>query len=146
MNIMKSPLVLATLASVFLLGAAPAAFADAVVAVWLIGESTDMNGMGIKLDTPVVKAGAITFKVVNDAMVEPHEMVVVKAPEAGDLPYNAKKRRVVEGKLKSMGEIGDLKPGEAKDLKLKLTPGKYVLICNIAGHYMAGMQAPFTVE
>ena len=45
-----------------------------------------------------------------------------------------------------MGEIGDLKPGEAKDLKLKLSPGNYVLLCNIAGHYMAGMQAPFTVE
>ena len=143
---MKSPLVLATLASVFLLGAAPAAFADATVAVSLTGDSTEMKGMGIKLDTPVVKAGTITFKVTNDAMVEPHEMVVVKAPETGDLPYNAKKRRVVEGKLKSMGEIGDLKPGAAKDLKLKLAPGKYVLICNIAGHYMAGMQAPFTVE
>ena len=27
-----------------------------------------------------------------------------------------------------------------------LKPGKYVLLCKIAGHYMAGMQAPFTVE
>jgi uncharacterized cupredoxin-like copper-binding protein len=135
----------AALALLAALGAAPVHADTAEVAVSLWGDSTDMNGMGIKLDKTAIKSGMIVFKVKNDAFVEPHEMVVVKAPD-GDIPYDSGKRRVKESKLKSMGEIGDLKPGKAKDLKLKLAPGKYVLLCNIAGHYMAGMQAPFTVE
>jgi uncharacterized cupredoxin-like copper-binding protein len=125
--------------------AAPARADTAEVAVSLWGDSTDMNGMGIKLDKTLVKSGTVVFKVKNDAFVEPHEMVVVKTPD-GDIPYDPAKRRVKESKLKSVGEVGDLKPGKAKDLKLKLAPGKYVLLCNISGHYMAGMQAPFTVE
>ena len=27
-----------------------------------------------------------------------------------------------------------------------LTAGKYVLLCNLAGHYQMGMRAPFTVQ
>jgi uncharacterized cupredoxin-like copper-binding protein len=29
---------------------------------------------------------------------------------------------------------------------IDLTPGKYVLICNIAGHYVLGMRTGFTVD
>ena len=27
-----------------------------------------------------------------------------------------------------------------------MTPGKYVLVCNLADHYQMGMRAPFTVH
>jgi len=29
---------------------------------------------------------------------------------------------------------------------LDLAPGKYVLICNVAGHYQLGMHISFTVD
>ena len=40
----------------------------------------------------------------------------------------------------------DLAAGATKTLTLNLKPGHYALICNIAGHYMAGMYADLTVR
>ena len=38
--------------------------------------------------------------------------------------------------------LDDLRP----TLTLSLPPGQYALICNIPGHYMAGMHAALTVS
>jgi uncharacterized cupredoxin-like copper-binding protein len=45
-----------------------------------------------------------------------------------------------------LGEAGDIKPGQTKKVTLTLKPGKYVLLCNLAGHYKAGQYAAFTVK
>jgi len=37
-------------------------------------------------------------------------------------------------------------PGKTRRLALGLKPGKYVLICNVPGHYQAGMRVGFTVR
>ncbi len=102
--------------------------------------------MALKLDKDSVAAGEVIFKVHNDAMTEDHEMVLVKLKSANDtIPYNAAKHRVDEAKLKSLGEVADLKPGKDGQLKVKLAAGNYLLLCNIKGHYEAGMKAKFTV-
>jgi uncharacterized cupredoxin-like copper-binding protein len=44
-----------------------------------------------------------------------------------------------------MGEVAELKPGADGELKAKLVPGSYVLLCNIKGHFQAGMRAMLTV-
>ncbi|MEA2312683.1 MAG: hypothetical protein QOE28_2651, partial [Solirubrobacteraceae bacterium] len=36
--------------------------------------------------------------------------------------------------------------GAAKALTLNLKPGHYALICNLPGHYTAGMYADLTVK
>lgn len=41
---------------------------------------------------------------------------------------------------------GDMEAGASKTLTLKLDKGRYALICNIPGHYAAGMFADFTVS
>lgn len=89
------------------------------------------------------KAGKVTFVVKNVGKVE-HEMVVIKTnTPAGKLVVNAKSRVSETG---SVGEAGDIKPGQTKKLTLTLKPGKYVLLCNLAGHYKAGQYAGFTVK
>jgi uncharacterized cupredoxin-like copper-binding protein len=98
----------------------------------------------IKLDHASVKQGKITFEVVNDSMTEKQEMVVVSKP-AGEMPYDAKTKRVIEKKVKSFGEVADLKSGAKGKLTVALKAGDYVLICNIPGHYMDGMRVDFTV-
>lgn len=98
----------------------------------------------IKLNHASVKQGKITFDVVNDSMTEKHEMVIVSKP-AGDMPYDAKTKRVIEKKVKSFGEVADLKAGAKGKLTVALKAGDYVLICNIPGHYMDGMRVDFTV-
>ncbi len=43
-------------------------------------------------------------------------------------------------------EQSELGSGESASATFDLSPGKYVLICNIAGHYKDGMYAGFTVN
>jgi uncharacterized cupredoxin-like copper-binding protein len=102
--------------------------------------------MSLTLDQPTIKAGKTTFLVHNDAVSEEHEMVLVKLKSADQaIAVVAAKHRVDENKLKSMGEVSELKPGEDGELKANLVPGSYVLLCNIKSHYEAGMHALLTV-
>lgn len=102
--------------------------------------------MTLTLDQSTIKAGDTTFLVHNDAMTEEHEMVLVKLKSADQMiSINKSKNRVDENALHSMGEVAELKPGADGQLKVKLVPGSYVLLCNIKGHYGAGMHAMLTV-
>jgi uncharacterized cupredoxin-like copper-binding protein len=99
----------------------------------------------IQLDVSRVKAGTVTFEVSNAPdTTQRHELVVLKTDLAADkLP--AKNGQVPESHFKKMGEAEDMAPGESRRLTLKLAPGRYVLICNKAGHYAMGMHASLVV-
>ena len=88
----------------------------------------------------------MTFDVTNWSRNLVHEMLVVAVdnPDA-QLPYDADDQRVIEEKIKSLGETEEMQPGASKDLTLDLKPGTYLLICNVAGHYAAGMWTVLTV-
>lgn len=134
------------LALLGLIAAAPASAAAAAtsVNVSLTGEGTGQ--MGIAIDQASVPAGKVTFVVKNNATTESHEMVVIALPSPdAELPYDAAKERVTESKVKSAGEVSDLKPGASKSKTLTLKPGTYKLICNMKGHYKAGMSTVLTV-
>ena len=125
-----------------------AAFAAApaqVVHVSLLGEAD--QPMSVKLDTTVIKAGAVQFDVSNDAVGTDHEVILValKTPDQ-KIAADAKKHRVDESKLKTLGEAGGLKPGDKKILTATLKSGvTYALICNHKSHYELGMATRFIV-
>ena len=119
--------------------AAPAA----VVNVSLSGETLDK--MEMKVDRTEVPAGEVTFHVVNDSKDLIHEMLVLKPVAGQALAYDEKEMKIDEEAAGDLGEVGDLDPGNSGDLTLKLEPGTYLLVCNEAGHYKAGMTAPFLV-
>jgi uncharacterized cupredoxin-like copper-binding protein len=75
-----------------------------------------------------------------------HEMLVVAVenPDA-PLPYDYGAAKVPEEQIKSMGEVSELAANESGNLDVKLPPGTYLLICNVAGHYASGMVTPLTV-
>ena len=89
------------------------------------------------LDT---KRGAVAFSVKNTGKVA-HELVILKTktPPA-KLPVKGGKA-VETGRV---GKVGPLKPGASKSLNLILKSGKYVLLCNLPGHYQAGQRIGFT--
>lgn len=120
----------------------------AVVHVDLMDPSAgpSVKDMMIKADPQTVKAGPVTFEVSNDSKDLVHEMIVVAVdkPDA-PLPYDKKDQRVIESKIKDLGEASDLNPGEKKTLKLTLKPGHYELICNQPNHYISGMRTNLSV-
>ncbi|WP_313531008.1 sulfocyanin-like copper-binding protein [Shinella sp.] len=135
---------IATLAALAAIGLSAPAFAATTIKVVEGGEGG--GPMTLSLDQSTVKAGDIVFAVHNDAVSEAHEMVLVrlKTPDE-EVAVVAAKHRVDEKALKSLGEVSDLKPGADGMLKAKLKAGTYLLLCNIKGHYEAGMHAKLTV-
>nr|WP_027046861.1 sulfocyanin-like copper-binding protein [Mesorhizobium loti] len=103
--------------------------------------------MGIKASPGAAKAGEVTFSVKNDSKDTVHEMIVMYlANPSKPLPYLDAENRVDEDRAGDKGEVSELDPGKSGTLTVELKAGKYLLICNVPGHYGAGMWAEFTVE
>jgi uncharacterized cupredoxin-like copper-binding protein len=95
------------------------------------------------------KAGAVTISAPNDGQVE-HELVLLKTNmNPASLPVKGDEvdEEGLEAKgIENAGEIEEVAPGATKTGDFKLTPGKYVMICNLPGHYQRGMYGSFTVK
>jgi uncharacterized cupredoxin-like copper-binding protein len=76
-----------------------------------------------------------------------HELIVVRERGAR-LPFRADGITIDEDALESM-QAGALEPGgggTVRALQLHLTPGRYVLFCNMAGHFLGGMHRTMVVQ
>lgn len=102
-----------------------------------------------KIDMPsTIQSGQVTFHVTNSDSSDTHEFVIFKTDLApGKLPLDST-GNVDESApaLTHIDEIPDMAPGAVKDLTVTLQPGNYVAICNLPGHYQAGMYTGFTVK
>lgn len=89
-----------------------------------------------------VPGGRVTFVVRNEGTMV-HEFVVLRSDRpAGRL--SVKGGRAVEAGRR--GEIPRIASGGSKRLTLTLRPGKYVLLCNLMGHYQAGQFSALRVR
>ena len=96
--------------------------------------------MGIDVATHTIPAGEVTFEVTNVSTDMVHEMVI--SPVKGEnqpLPYDKSAQMVDEDAAGHLGEVAELEPGQSGALRITLKPGKYILYCNIPGHYVLGM-------
>jgi uncharacterized cupredoxin-like copper-binding protein len=105
-----------------------------------------MGGMAIRTNVASVKTGEVTFDVTNLSRSIVHEMIVVQVenPNA-PLPYDDSTGQIPEKKVKMLGETEEMEPNAEKTVTFDLKPGSYLLICNVPGHYAAGMWTPLTV-
>lgn len=88
-----------------------------------------------------VPSGKVTFVVTNTGKVK-HDFVVLKTNLAPS------KLPMAGAKAKEVGRVGKTPvfgPKQTRKLTLTLKPGRYLLICNVPGHYMAGMRITFRV-
>lgn len=95
------------------------------------------------------EAGPTVIEAPNEGSVE-HELVVFKSNmDPAKLPIEAN-GEVNEEKMdkiaESAGEIADVEAGDTKTGNFELTPGKYVIFCNLPGHYAQGMYGTLTVK
>ena len=65
---------------------------------------------------------------------EDHEVIVTKAKSAKDIPN--KKGVVEEDKVTILGQTGELGLKKRTTLTLDMSPGKYVLFCNVLHNHM----------
>jgi len=112
----------------------------------MMGANMSMATMGIKALPAKAPAGVITFHVTNSSKDTIHEMIVMYlADPTKPLPYIDAEQRVDEDKAGDKGEVSELDPGTAGSLTVALKPGRYLLICNVPGHFASGMWTEFEV-
>lgn len=107
-----------------------------------------LKEMSIELSQTTVPAGPVQFVVKNAGKV-PHEFVVLKNDLTDKkLPMKGDKLDEDAKGLKNMGEIGEdkLKSGVTETLNANLTPGKYLIVCNVQNHFKRGMKTELTVK
>ena len=97
------------------------------------------------VDATSAKAGEVEFSIKNEETIG-HEFLVVKSdiPD-GEIPLVGDRFEEPSEGLEVIDEIGEFPAGETKELTLTLESGNYQLVCNLAGHYEAGMHTTFTV-
>jgi len=125
-----------------------------LVVVWATGGSETATRVGaterdfsLQLSQSDVTAGPVRLRVDNAGPSE-HELVAFRTELAEDaLPMTGE--RVDEeaaGVTHLDPEAENIKAGHSKEIVLKLDPGRYVVICNLAGHYQRGMHAVLNVK
>jgi uncharacterized cupredoxin-like copper-binding protein len=162
----------ASLLAVALLGPPPGAVVDrapACAAPGLPGTTvrvteTDMGagmgrgpmmgrGMRLAADRASVPHGQVSFAVTNLGSV-PHELLVLPLPQGQALGARAVGADGTADETGSLGEASascaagkgeGIAPGAASWVTLDLPAGRYELLCNVPGHYLAGMFAELTV-
>jgi uncharacterized cupredoxin-like copper-binding protein len=128
--------VIAGLAVVGALGVGSVAVADAAVS-----DNVKLSDFKVKPSKTTISHGKVTLNVSNSAGME-HELVVIRTST------KAAKLKIVNGRASEKGSAGEveLAAHKSKKLTLNLKKGHYALICNVGGHYMAGMHADLTVK
>jgi uncharacterized cupredoxin-like copper-binding protein len=109
------------------------------------------TSMFIHLSQPYVPAGSVTFIITNTSTTMQHELVgFLTKTGAGDYPitsFDGEANRVDEDKagVAVVDTGAALKPGATQMLTVDMKSGHYAMICNLAGHYAAGMHQDFWV-
>jgi uncharacterized cupredoxin-like copper-binding protein len=107
----------------------------------------ELADFSIDLPAPDVVAGETTFDIRNVGGTA-HEFVVMRTELAADaLPTDDTGSVEEEGAegLEVIDEVEDLAPDEDAELTVTLEEGHHVVICNLPGHYGAGMHADLEV-
>ena len=93
-----------------------------------------------------LSSGDVLLRVRNRGP-DDHELIVVRADD-GRLPMRRDGITIDEEALQR-AEVGALEPGQpgaVRELQLNLAPGRYVLFCNMNGHYLGGMHRNLVVR
>jgi len=100
-----------------------------------------------KITAPrVVRAGEFELRSRNRGP-DDHELIVVRHSR-GRLPMRSDGITIDEDALQRQ-EVGALEPFAPRTvsvLHVELTPGRYVLFCNMAGHFLGGMHTTLVVR
>ena len=94
----------------------------------------------------VIPAGDVRIVVVNDGPVS-HELLLARLTPSG-LPKRTDGYTIDEDRMghRLTAVVEPQRPGHDGGQVIHLRPGRYVIFCNMAGHYAAGMHRSFRVR
>jgi uncharacterized cupredoxin-like copper-binding protein len=114
----------------------------------LPGPMLDVKVKDFKIEPslPTIEDGLVTLRVHNEGPTT-HEFVTIRSDlPADELPMAADGLSVDEDRVDPLGELTEVEAGASGSLTLALTRGRYVLFCNLEGHYLTGMYASIEVD
>jgi uncharacterized cupredoxin-like copper-binding protein len=112
------------------------------------------GAMRLSLDHASISHGTVSFLATNDGSIS-HELVILPlsgSQTVGTLPVSG------DSKVDESGSLGEasstcgsgagegIAPGASSWVTLKVAPGRYEVVCNLPGHYSAGMYSELTVS
>jgi uncharacterized cupredoxin-like copper-binding protein len=114
------------------------------------GKVVEVHESDFKITTKtlLVHAGLVTLRVHNSGQ-STHELNIDRTDIAADaLPLRADGLSVNEDakRLHRIAGMDGIRLGATRDLTVRLSPGHYVLYCNLEGHYLGGMYALLEVD
>ena len=120
---------------------------------WPNSPGMGMGMMRLTINPTSVPAGQVSLRVANNGMLAHEVMVMPLGPgqNPGQRPVGANWEVNETGSLGEAartcgaGEGDGIAPGAMGWTTLSLTPGRYELFCNIAGHYGSGMYTELDV-
>jgi uncharacterized cupredoxin-like copper-binding protein len=105
-----------------------------------------VKDFSIAMERSTVESGFETFVITNKGP-SIHEFVLFLTDLAADkLPVENGQVNEESTGLELEGDAEDIQPGPITSiLTANLPPGHYAVICNVRGHYLAGMHTDLTV-
>jgi len=109
-----------------------------------VNVTVDLKEYAITLSVSSIKAGSIKFGIRNNGtMVHDFDLFKTDLP-IDKLPVDTGSAKVkLDGLVKQMINIS---ANRSTTITADLTAGRYVIICNVAGHYQLGMRAELQVN
>lgn len=132
-------------------GETPAVEVPALPAAGPVGSGSGtvnvtMSEFSVEAAPGSTTSGQIVFNLNNEGAVL-HELLIIRTEAAQDaLPIKSGAVDEANPGLDVVGEILNVNGGDSGNVTAPLPAGNYVLLCNIPGHYNAGMHTAFTVQ
>jgi uncharacterized cupredoxin-like copper-binding protein len=104
-----------------------------------------LDEFSVRLAEEQSRAGMVTFSVRNGGNID-HDFVVLRTRrKADELPVTDQQVRLLAPGVRLVDKLTKVRPDSEETLTVRLDPGSYVLVCDVPGHYQAGMRASFRV-
>jgi uncharacterized cupredoxin-like copper-binding protein len=108
------------------------------------GRVVSITERDFRISAPAsIRAGTVQFRIHNRGP-DTHELLIARASN-GWLPFRADGLTIDEETIHPSVFEGQER-GKTGDLRVRLAPGRYILFCNMAGHYLAGMRKTIVVR
>src|SRR3954466_222753 len=109
-----------------------------------VGLHAQINERDFKISAPRTLAPGKVDLSVDNTGPDDHELIIVRA--SGSIPRRADGLTLDEDAVEKQ-TVGVLEPGMGRrDLDVTLRPGRYVMFCNMQGHYLGGMHRALRVR